>query len=342
LEGHYYEKDKFYVEGFYQGYFRATEKNNCTESDGIDDCHGYFVAPPCDWSSFSEGQLYWNNVGLKQAGPIGYNGGYDALEDIWRAANVTESHVFVWWYSNSDIKQVHHNTSSAFQKVLLPEPILDCLTRRPTVEERCSEIAEVRRGDPLASCDYENSQHQRLIVSSLNDINALAIDADRSPANEMLSALKITEFDMAHILRNLLSKGVDVSGNDARAAVCEWVVANLEDLEDIKPEFYPKVLNEIHSIGVWHYVAQAIALFVGLVAIFCMTLTVKFRESKTMVFAQPTFIYLILTGFFLISGAAFTLALNPTDEVCKTTKWLEVLGVSNKAIQTLSFVLAGD
>jgi hypothetical protein len=61
-----------------------------------------------------------------------------------------------------------------------------------------------------------------------------------------------------------------------------------------------------------------------------------------MVFAQPTFIYLILTGFFLISGAAFTLALNPTDEVCKTTKWLEVLGVSNKAIQTLSFVLAGD
>jgi hypothetical protein len=74
-EGQYYENGKFYVEGLYQGYFRATEKNNCTESDGIDDCHGYFVAPPCDWSSFSEGQLYWNNVGLKQVGPIGYHGG---------------------------------------------------------------------------------------------------------------------------------------------------------------------------------------------------------------------------------------------------------------------------
>eukprot|EP00980_Cylindrotheca_fusiformis_P018109 scaffold5818_cov84-Cylindrotheca_fusiformis.AAC.1 len=39
------EEDKYFLDGLYKGFFRATEKNNCTVSDDIDDCHGYFVAP---------------------------------------------------------------------------------------------------------------------------------------------------------------------------------------------------------------------------------------------------------------------------------------------------------
>jgi hypothetical protein len=336
LEGHYYEKNKFYVEGLYQGYFRATEKNNCTESDGVDDCHGYFVAPPCDWSSFSEGQLYWNNVGLKQAGPIGYNGGYDALEDIWRAANATESHVFVWWYSNSDIQQLHHNTSSAFQKVLLPEPTLECLKRRPTMEERCSGIAEVRRGDPLASCDYEFILLQRLTASALGQNNSDASDADQSPAEEMMQKLKVSEVDINGILNKWLSKNIDQDGNDFREAVCEWVVDNLDVLEASIPYGYPRNLSTRSSYNTWYaFMAQTIAVLTGILCVVFMLFTYKYRKTKALVFAQPVFIFFLLIGFLFLSAGAFFLARTPQDSICTSIKWFVVLGYSLELVPVL-------
>lgn len=50
------EGNMYFSEGLYTGYFLETDQNFCSNSTMLDDCHGYFVSPQCDWSSFSEGK----------------------------------------------------------------------------------------------------------------------------------------------------------------------------------------------------------------------------------------------------------------------------------------------
>jgi len=323
------EKSLYFLEGSYTGYFLATDKNNCVASTSLEDCHGYLVGPPCDWSAFLDSQIYWNNIGLKNDGPLGNSTSYSysSMQEIWKAANATGSHVMMWWWLASTEAQAFGNSSYSPQMVQLPQPSMECIANRPTVAQRCSADPMERRGSPLGACDHEYSQLQRAIASQLNINNTEATGVDRSPATDYITALKISEFDIIDILQRIRAKG-DGDGHmiHAREAVCDFMVHHIAHFEAIIPPFYPKRLAPVFEIGTGHFVAQALALLVGICALVCIFLTYKYRETKTMIFAQPTFMYLILIGFCFVCLAAYLLAVLPEDNICLSIKWMEVLG----------------
>lgn len=331
------EKTSYFLEGSYNGYFLATDKNNCVASDSLDDCHGYLVGPPCDWTAYVESQIYWNNLGLKMDGPYGNSTSYSysSMLEIWNAANATGSHVMMWWWVASIEAQIFGNSSYSPQLVQLPQPSKQCIANRPSIAERCSADPIVRRGSPLGACDQEYDQPQRLIASSVNQMNSLLPAVDQSPAVEMLTSLKVTNFDIIEIIQNMISKGDDQIEVTAREAVCDWVAENIDQLEDIIPPNFPKRLTRVFEIGTGHYVAQAMAILVGLVAVACIFLTCKYRETKTMIFAQPTFMYLILIGCCFVCAAAYMLAVQPMDHICVSIKWMEVLGFTIQLVPVM-------
>ncbi|CAJ1928735.1 unnamed protein product [Cylindrotheca closterium] len=324
------EKLLYFLEGSYTGYFLATDKNNCVASDNLDDCHGYLVGPTCNFSAYIDSQIYWNDIGLKLDGPVGSRSSYlyKSMLEIWKAANATGSHVMMWWWTTSIEAQAFGNSSYSPQMIQLPQPSLQCLANRPTLAERCSDNPVERRGNPLGACDQEYTPLQRVMASSVNQMNALVPEVDRSPAVGMLTALQVSEFDIVDIIQKMLADGEDQIENNAREAVCDWVAGHIDELEEIIPPNFPKRLTRVFEFGDLHYVAQAMAGLVGLSTLACIFLTYKYRETKTMIFAQPTFIQLILIGFCLVCVAAFMLAVVPRDQICLSIKWLEVLGLT--------------
>ena len=57
------EAGKYYVDGLFRGYFRATEKNVC--SDANPNCTGHIANVPCSWGIYSVAQavsLYYANI----------------------------------------------------------------------------------------------------------------------------------------------------------------------------------------------------------------------------------------------------------------------------------------
>jgi hypothetical protein len=76
--------------------------------------------------------------------------------------------------------------------------------------------------------------------------------ASRSPGYEITKAVKITDWQINIMLRRWTSQGVDPYGNDAREALCSWVVENVDALLDFVPVGYPnKVLsgNSFYQTG---------------------------------------------------------------------------------------------
>lgn len=87
------EAGKYFVDGFYKGHFRATEKNNCTANPTT--CTGHISNVPCGWGNYAVPQAYHLNISVESDGNLLYNGGYgySSLLDIYSAANATGSNV---------------------------------------------------------------------------------------------------------------------------------------------------------------------------------------------------------------------------------------------------------
>lgn len=81
---------KFFVPGMFQGYFMATEKNNCT---AIPNCTGSFIDFPCGWSSYFQPIAYHLNIPMESDGSDGFPKGYaySQMKEIWRAGRSSSS-----------------------------------------------------------------------------------------------------------------------------------------------------------------------------------------------------------------------------------------------------------
>ena len=59
----------------------------------------------------------------------------------------------------------------------------------------------------------------------------------------MITAIRITTNEIETILNNWLQIGIDQSGNDAREAVCGWVVDNVDKIKAFIPRSYPRTIS---------------------------------------------------------------------------------------------------
>lgn len=303
-------KEKYFVSGSYKGFFRLLPENDCTLFP--DTCTGYMIAPPCTWSTMIDPQLYWNNiVGIATDGPLEPNGGYgySSMIEIWNAANATSSDVMMWWWQPESLLQKFSGTGYSFQQVLLPTVTDVCFKNRISNEERCSADIMTRRGDPLGACDQESHALLKILSASLPE-NTIAVDDTlRSPGYPFLRGLKVTDLEMQVILNTWIEKGVDTYGNDAREAVCSWVVENAATLVDFIPAGYPRTLDEKGSFQQGYVYFAILVASLCLVFLLAVGFTVhKFRNVKVFVYAQEIFVKFIVFGFLLVVIGGFMYA----------------------------------
>ena len=110
------ESGSYFVEGLYEGYFRATDANNCTRWK--DNCTGHIADFPCGWSSNLRTNTFWNNIALESNGKEDSGGySYGELVQIMMAANATKSDLMIlWWYPDLDFQR-YLGTDSELIKV---------------------------------------------------------------------------------------------------------------------------------------------------------------------------------------------------------------------------------
>lgn len=326
----------YFLQGEYQGYFRATEKNNCNTSEP---CSGHVVAPPCDWNMYLDGMLYWNDiVGLEPDGPNPPAGSYDygTMYQVWRAANATRSHIIMSWYSPEALTEEFFGSDYAFLEVMLPPPTDACSDARTSEADRCSDSILTRRGNPVGACDKEAKALIKGMATSLAAANNEVEKAAQSPAYELVKNIKISELDMNRIFRKWVEPGTDRYGNDARAAVCGWMRDNYEHIQWFVPYGFPKEVSPQQQYEEWFVVlAQLIAIFVGFIAVIGIGLCWLYRKTKIMVFSQPEFIFLMLVGYLSICIGAAVQAMKPTQDTCITMTWCLLMGITVELVPVL-------
>ena len=272
------------------------------------------VGPPCSWSTNVDAQLYWNDiVGLKSDGTEVPNRGYSygSMIEIWKAANATSSDTLMWWWQPEAMLDKFKGSGWGFQHITLPTVTDVCFKNRVSGTDRCDEDPAVRRGDPLGACDDEAHALLKIMSSNLPERTLLEKNqAKRSPGYPFIRSLKITDLEMQHILNTWTDTGVDTYGNDAREAVCSWVVDNIEQLLEFIPMSHPRKKDQQGSFKTgFVYFALAFAAVALLCLIAVVGLVHKFRQRKVFVYAQVIFVNIILFGFMLIiiGGALYAI-----------------------------------
>lgn len=331
------EENLYFADGLFTGHFAANEENNCTMNPTT--CTGHIVVPPCDWSSAIDAQLFWNDiVGLQSSGPLQPNGGYsqDAMIQIWSAANATKNHVIMHWYEPEPVFIRFSGTDYAFQPVAFPPANLQCILNRVQSDDRCSDDATVRRGSIEGSCGNDAEALQRLVVHSLETRDRALPDADRSPSFDVVNNFVLTNLDMSFILQRIGELNRDPFGHDARQALCEWAVANESRLRGYVPLGFPRIRRDRSEYGSWYLIfAQVISATAAFLAFVGFWFVTKYRHTKTLVFAQPVFLHLILFGMCMISIGAFLNAVHPSSGTCTTAAWLLLLGYTIELVPVL-------
>jgi len=159
---------------------------------------------------------------------------------------------------------------------------------------------------------------------------------DQSPAYETLRNLKVMNLDMATIMGKRYQSDQNDNIYDPREAVCDWVVHNIDVLKSIIPDGFPRVLVEDYEYDAWYLkMAQFLGGFVSVLALVALLLVWKYRKTKTMVFAQPIFLELILIGYYLNCIAATLFAYKPSQPICIGINWLYLIGYTMELLPVL-------
>ena len=333
------EKTKYFQGGSYTGFFRPTDKNDCSLNP--DTCSGHIVDSPCQWDSFVFSQAHWNDIALESDGPLPENKGYSygQMVDIWRAANATQSHVVMWWWTPDATVEEFQGTQYQFQPILLPQPTDSCNAARIHPEDRCALDPVTRRGPKGGGCDQEADALQTVVASSLRDMTLATPHVDRSPGYEAIKNLKVSQLDMNKILQKWVAEGR--SGYAARSAVCDWVVDHQDDLESFIPRGYPRVFSENVSYNApLLYAAIGCGCVAVLYVLLAAVVVYLCAAAKVFIYAQVPFVLMVLFGMFLVACGSIFAALEPQDSICVSQKWLITLGYTFELVPLLVKIAA--
>ena len=339
LEG---EGGKYFVDGSYTGYFRATEQNNCTANPN---CTGHIVDYPCGWSSFVSQQTYHLGIALESNGNEPSNGySYSEMVQIWRAANATDSHVIMQWWKPESLYQEFLGTESEMQGIALPPPTQDCVENRIDPLDRCGDDPQLRIGDPLGSCTEGPYSLMKVISTALYDIS---FDPEKpeelhSPAYNTIKSFRVSELQLGKIFKYWFARDFDRFGLDPRDATCQWFVENTETLRSFIPRSHPRVIED--DDDVYKEPAFHVALALSCSAIFstlCASVIVFIlRDRPTIRYSQIEFLYLLLIGLLLVSIGSLLTALPPSDQICVAIVWLVNFGYTLELVPLIVKVAA--
>ena len=339
------EGSMYYVDGDYTGYFRATERNDCTRYPN--NCTGHIVDYPCGWGSFVIQQTHHLGIALEsngnQPGVHGY--AYSEMVQIWTAANKTDSHVLMQWWRPESLYQEFLGSDSEFHSVALPPPTQTCIDHRIDPFARCEEEdPNLLFGDPRGSCMEAPQNLLKAISKSLKEISfdSGTASALHSPAYDAVSNIRISELQIGQIFEYWFSKSVDKWGLDPRDATCQWVLENIDTLRSFIPSDHPRVVKDTNLLYKQSviYVAMTLACMAICASLCATVVVIILRDKPAMRYSQVEFVILLLLGLLLVSVGSLLTVLNPTDRICVGIAWLVNLGYTLELVPLIVKVAA--
>ena len=310
------EGGSYFVSGTFKGYFKSHNNPDCATDPT---CTGNIVSPNCQWSIYTEAQLYWNNVTLTSRGPMAGNSGYgySHMIQIYEAAVANEEDVFFGWWEPVTVPfKYSRSRDFSFHRVAFPNPSIDCLKYRFSEEvDRCSSDFDDRVGkDSLGSCDSGLMSFRKLFSNGfLTDTESVPIEL-RSPALAVLKGLIVPPYSIENIFDKWIQlEEDDQVENKEREGVCKFVYENLDELLSHAPKGYPRNFKDVtySHLSNTGYAVGAITL---IVAICTAALVYKWRTVQIIKFAQVDVLFLINLGhaFIAISGITYSVPV-PND-----------------------------
>lgn len=312
------ETGVYFLLDSYTGYFRATEKNDCDSYPTT--CTGMFVDFPCGWTSYAEAQFYHMGIALEA---VQFT--YDEQLQIIEAANATESDIMFKWWTPSALNDEFFGTQAEFIQVTFPPNTKVCTENRILIEDRCSDVFEDRVGSPEGACAEPTVLLRKVLSAGFKEAthNPNVDRALWSPAYETVQKFQISNVQLEEISRSALQRKTDKWNYDLKEAACHWVVENMDFVELIMPESYPRAIQDQPARQRAGSVLATIVSYLALVLIcWCFSLVYRGRGTKVIQRRQIEFLYLYLVGLLLVAVSSI-LTLYPTsDRNCTATFWL--------------------
>jgi len=326
------ETGRYFVSGLYKGHFRATGKNDCDANPKT--CTGHITNVPCLWATYVISQAHHLNIAVESDGPL-QNGGYDSSSvlEIWDAANATESNVLIYWYEPHPLIQSYRGSRAEFVPVILTPPTKECFDNRVNSKERCSANKTEQIGSSIGSCDHGINTYQMLTSVALNVCDEIE-EASCSPAYDAIRSFEISALDLEEIFGYWYQRNIDRWNYDGREAVCRWVAENLDTInQSMIPKKHPRQRRDAIFYQPMLYVTMGIGVLAVICVILCLILSLTYRKTKVMRYAQVDLLYMVLSGIFLLSVAAVLYSRPPnTKFICVAREWLVLIGYSLELI----------
>ena len=291
-------------------------------------------------------QAYHLDIGVesngKEPGSDGYS--YQAMTQIWAAANRTGSNVLLHWWSPEMLYQQYIGTDYEFQKVQLPPPTQDCIENRVNPLDRCSADPMVRVGSALGSCDEAPHALFKVISTVLFDLShdSEVSPSLHSPAYEAVKNFEISDLQLGKIFDLWFQSGNKLGNLDPRDAACQWVIDNFETVESWVPRSHPRVIqnnDDIYREPIY-YASVTLAIVAVVATLVASTVTYFQREKQVMKYAQVEFIFLLLVGLLLISIGSLFNAMTPNDGLCVSVAWLVNYGYTFELVPLIVKIAA--
>lgn len=288
--GSYFLKDAFW------GYFSS---NNCDTSP--DTCIGDIVAPNCQWTTYIETQLFWNDISLASKGVMGNNNGYgySHMIQIYKAANATNLDVlFSWWEPDILPTQFASSSNYSFHRVAFPNPSMNCIKYRVGEDiQQCSANSTLRVGkQDIGSCDAGIQVLRKLLSNGfLTSTESMPL-ATRSPAFDFLKALIIPPYSIENIFEYWERlREENVVADVEREGVCRYVYENIDKLLSNTPKGYPRSFNDVTyvSLSAAAYGMGSVTLVAALAT---AALVYRWRKQAIIRNSKVNVLYLVTLG----------------------------------------------
>lgn len=245
------------------------------------------------------------------------------------------------WVAPDPVYEEFLGTEYEFVKVTLPAPTQSCEANKINPENRCVEDPALRLGVAEGVCDESPRPLYKLMLSQLHQMtqDASIPEALLNPAPSILSQFSLTELQINELFKYWLHQP-----DDPREAVCQWVVDNLEELQQYIPRSYPRTLEENGSGGTSSALAAVSATLGGLALLLVIITTIMVyegRNRRVVRYAQIEFLYLLLLGSAMVSiGAILTGLQSPSNGSCISQIWFVAFGYTLELVPLLVKVSA--
>ncbi|CAB9531639.1 Gamma-aminobutyric acid (GABA) B receptor [Seminavis robusta] len=240
-----------------------------------------------------------------------------------------------WWHP--DVFPSEFLASPAeFTHVSLPPPSVACMSAREGVNLlHCDADVEKRIGSALTVCDDPPMLLSKLLSTTIFDSikDPTLPQGIVSPSHSVLANYRLSSIQLDEIFFIWNRRG------DAREAVCEWIVDNMDHLEELIPRTYPRAFQKKDHAPLM-YASTLLGAIVVVLVLVTLFLVHRNQNRRSVKYSQIEFLVLLLVGSLFIGVGAIVIGIPSTNASCIVEVWLINIGYTLELVPLIVKVAA--